>query len=123
MATGGESGSVKELHELLANGFLAVVLLHLGGMVVHALRHRDRLPSSMLTGRKLLRAEDIASIRPMPLAGLAFLALTVLFIGHLARTYDAQARSVDLFGIPLQLGENEDGHAAGDTEEDEHDGR
>ena len=123
MATGGESGSVKELHELLANGFLAVVLLHLGGVVVHALRHRDRLPSSMLTGRKQLRADGYAPIRPLPFAGLAFLALTVLFIGHLARTYDAQARTVDVFGITLQLGENEDGHASGDTEEDEHEDR
>jgi hypothetical protein len=47
----------------------------------------------------------------------------VLFIGHLARTYDAQARTVDVFGITLQLGENEDGHAADDTEEDEHERR
>ena len=52
MATGGENGQLKDVHELLANGFLAVVLLHLGGVLVHALRHRDRLPSSMITGRK-----------------------------------------------------------------------
>lgn len=123
MATGGENGQLKDVHELLANGFLAVVLLHLGGVVVHALRHRDRLPSSMLTGSKQLHSDGHMPVRPMPVAGLAFLALTLLFIGHLAQTYDAQARNVDVFGITLQLGDIEDGHAAGDNEEDEHEDR
>ena len=123
MATGGEPGQIAELHELLANGFLVVVLLHLGGVLLHALRHRDRLPSSMITGSQQLHADGHTPVRSMPLAGLAFLALTLLFIGHLWRTYDAQARTVDVFGITLQLGEHEDGHAADDNEEDEHERR
>ena len=46
MATGPESHTLEEVHELLANAFLVVVLLHLAGIAVHALKHRDRLPEA-----------------------------------------------------------------------------
>lgn len=118
MATGGENDALKEAHELMANAFLVVVLLHIAGVVVHVLRHRDHLESSMVTGRKQARADDQEQVRSIPVAGAAFVVLTGLFMGYLLQHYDAQARSLDLFGTTLQLGENEHDHQSGGSESD-----
>ncbi len=109
MATGGENDSIKEVHELMANAFLVVVLLHIAGVAVHVLKHRDHLQASMVTGRKQALTGDQEAVRSVPVAGWAFVLLTGLFMGYLVQHYDAQARTLDLFGTTLQLGENESG--------------
>lgn len=120
MATGGENDTLKDVHELMANAFLVVVLLHLAGVAAHVLRHRDNLPAAMVTGRKQSINADPQPVHPARVAGFAFLALTGLFMAYLAQNYDAQARTLDLFGSTMQLGESESG---GETngEEGEHD--
>ncbi|OGT59647.1 MAG: hypothetical protein A3E01_04060 [Gammaproteobacteria bacterium RIFCSPHIGHO2_12_FULL_63_22] len=123
MATGGENDSIKEVHELMANAFLVVVLLHIAGVVLHVLKHRDRLPAAMVTGRKQALSDDQVSVRAVPVAGWALIALTGLFMGYLVQHYDAQARTLDLFGITLQLGENESeggSETEGENESEEH---
>ncbi len=127
MATGGENDSIKEVHELMANAFLVVALLHIAGVVAHVLRHRDHLQASMVTGRKQALTGDQEAVRSVPVAGLAFVALTGLFMAYLLQHYDAQARTLDLFGTTLQLGEsesehgNESGESDGDEDEGERD--
>ena len=43
---------VKELHETAVTITLALVALHVGGVIVESLRHRENLVKSMITGRK-----------------------------------------------------------------------
>lgn len=117
MASGWKTGAVKELHELMANAFLIVVLLHVGGVLAHMLRHRDRLGASMVTGRKQAIADDQAPVHSRPIAGAIFLALFLLFMGGLRQGYDAQARTLELFGKTLQLGEHEDEHRSANLDE------
>jgi len=53
-----------ELHEAAASTMLALVVLHLAGVIVGGLAHRENLALAMITGRKLgERSEAIRSIR------------------------------------------------------------
>jgi cytochrome b len=109
MATGVESHALKDVHELMANAFLVVVLFHLAGIVLHVMRHRDRLPAAMVTGCKPALSGDPPAVSAARAPALALLVLTGLFAGYLLQHYDAQARSLELFGSTLHLGENESG--------------
>ena len=43
---------VEEIHEALANVLLALVILHVGGVIMAGFRHQENLVRAMVTGRK-----------------------------------------------------------------------
>jgi cytochrome b len=49
---GGGNESVEDLHELFAHAMLAVVGIHVLGVILHTVRHRDPIALGMLDGRK-----------------------------------------------------------------------
>lgn len=103
---GGEE--VGELHETLAWALLAVVVLHLAGIIWHTIRHRENIASSMVTGRKNVEAaEGISSSNP--LWGAGFLLASGAWIAALFANHNPDSASVKLpvVGINLKLGENE----------------
>ncbi|WP_166838657.1 cytochrome b/b6 domain-containing protein [Rheinheimera pleomorphica] len=96
--------SVKDLHELFANAFIIVVLLHLAGIVLHQLKHKDGLGKSMITGEKPL-PEATAPVKVHKLAGISVLVLTLGFASYLLTNFDSQSRTLNLFGSALHLAE------------------
>lgn len=52
---------VQTLHSLIAHGLLLLVVIHVGGVALACLRHRENLVAAMVTGRKREpAAEDVA---------------------------------------------------------------
>lgn len=123
----GQKEAFEDVHELLANGFLVIVLMHIAGVVLHAFRHRDGIAMTMFNGEKseVPQTETISNSRPV--VALLFVSLTATFAVHLARNFDGQKQTLNFFGTTLQLGENEGsdesehGAADGDNEGNDED--
>lgn len=54
-----DEGLLEELHEALANISLLLVCVHVAGVAVSSLLHRENLVAAMLTGRKKTEVEHV----------------------------------------------------------------
>lgn len=111
----------EEAHEVLAYLMLAVVGVHVAGVVLHTVQHRENIARAMVDGHKAApAAEGIGSARPV--VAVAFLALTGLWTWGLLRGYDPTASAVTLpvLGVRVPLGEAEE-HERGRRHRDDHD--
>jgi len=118
-------GEVGEIHETLAWALLAVIALHIAGLILHTIRHREGIGLSMITGRKSGESED-AVLSSHPVWGAAFALAATAWIGGLFANHDAASATVKLplLGATIQLGENESGeheHEKGSRRENDDD--
>ncbi|MBX7149757.1 cytochrome b/b6 domain-containing protein [bacterium] len=119
----GEQELLEELHELLANTFIVIVLLHIAGVMLHTLKHRDAIGMSMLHGKKLGISASAGITKSHVMAGILFLSLISGFAFYLNKNYDSASRTLTLAGITLNLGEAEEGNDSGLEQNDEHEDR
>lgn len=73
---------VEELHEFASNAMLAVVLVHIAGVIVSSVMHRENLVRAMITGFKSAKPSD-AITRSYRWLGVIILAAVLAFwIGY-----------------------------------------
>ncbi|HUX91313.1 MAG TPA: cytochrome b/b6 domain-containing protein [Gallionellaceae bacterium] len=73
---GGDA--LEELHEIVSNAMLAVVLIHIAGVIVSSVLHRENLVRSMITGFKSAKPDEAIS-RPYFWLGAVILAAVLAF--------------------------------------------
>lgn len=118
--SGIRAEAFEDAHGVLAYVLIAMIVVHLCGLVVHTIRHRENIAASMVTGRVEGAPED--GLRTAhPIWGIVLAILGVDWIVALFGNHDAQAAAVRLpmIGTVLQLGEprGESHH-----DDDKHDG-
>jgi cytochrome b len=97
--------AMEEVHEALANTLLAVVFVHIGGVLVSSVLHRENLVRSMLTGYK--KGEPSQGIRRSHWA-VAVLLLAAVSVAWLPSV----ERPGALGGPPAWSVQRGDGHSA-----------
>ena len=112
----GGNETVAEIHAICAYVLIGVVVIHVLGVILHTIRHRENITLSMVTGRKDAEAPDgIPSAAP--LAGVVFTLVTILLAAGLYQNYDpaGQRTKLPIIGTIIQLGEaeGEDGQDQG----------
>lgn len=108
MATG--TRGIKEVHELMSYAMLGVIGVHVLGVIVHTVRHRENITASMVHGHKL--ADPSMAIRSaQPAVAVVLLLIAGAWAFGLARNYDAATAQtrVPLLGTLLTLGEGPEG--------------
>jgi cytochrome b len=108
MTVGPDKETYEDLHEIFANGFIVIVILHISGVVIHSFRFREMIGLSMVDGKKSEVAADQTIQSTHSIIGIVLIALVVTF-----------GIQLQFFGSSLQLGDAEDtsdAEISGDTE-------
>ena len=73
---------LEELHEVLANAMLLVVLIHVAGVVVSSVLHRENLVRSMITGFKSGKADEGIRRSHLWLGAIILAAVVAFWVGY-----------------------------------------
>ena len=112
--------AAEEVHEVLPWVAAALVAMHLAGLALHTVRHRENVAAGMISGRANVNADSaISSARGGAAVGLVLLVAAAGAV--LLTAWNPASRSIDLpFGPSLQIGENESeesGHGGEEKQE------
>lgn len=107
LMTSGAKETFEDVHELFANAFLVTVLLHIAGVLLHALRHQDGIALSMVHGKKQGTDDQPEISGHRPVVALLLIVLMSAFGSYLLINYNTPSQELNFFGKTLQLGENE----------------
>lgn len=119
LMTTGYKESFEDVHELFANIFLVTVLIHIAGIILHTIRHKDFIGLSMIHGKKpnATSQKSISSNKPLSAITLAVMIIFSAII--LFKKFDPNSQKLNLFGVSLQLGENEEEEEGEENEEEQ----
>lgn len=101
---------VKDVHEVLSYITVGVAVVHVLGVALHTIRHRENLTASMIHGKKHAEpSEAIGSAKPI--VAVTLLVIVGGWAVGLVRNFSpaTQNTRLPMIGTVLQLGENEGG--------------
>lgn len=110
LMTTGAKESFEDVHEILANTFLATALLHIMGVFFHSFRHQNGILFTMIHGKKTLdlqNSQQIHTPSSRPMIAFFMIILMGLFGTYLITNYNTSNRQLNLLGKTLFLGEEE----------------
>ncbi|WP_158683455.1 cytochrome b/b6 domain-containing protein [Pseudoalteromonas sp. T1lg24] len=110
MTTGPFNEAIEELHELAANAFMLVVVLHILGVLVHTVKQQDPIAKSMISGYKNNIPSGVESVKSHAYLGVMCLIITFTFTGTLVINFDHNQKTTSLFGVTWHLQEFESEH-------------
>jgi cytochrome b len=110
-----EFHNLKEIHEILATIFALIALLHIGGIIIHTIVHKDPIGIAMINGTKKSTGE-YGITNAKPIIGALFIALIGTAAFALNAKYDGKNKTLQLGQNTLILGENEDQEHQEDNE-------
>lgn len=110
MTLGKNHHFYEEIHEFLVNSMILVVLAHVLGVIIHTIRHKDKLATSMVTGYKQIETSEKGIAKKHVFAAIILVVYMFSLGLYLNRNFNSSAGTLTLFGTTLQLSENETGH-------------
>lgn len=111
----------EELHELLAHGFLIVVILHIVGVLLHQIRHSDGMAFSMINGRKACVDDEHELKSNHPIIATLLIIVTFSMGSYLLKNYNYSTGTLSVFSKQLKLGESDYKEDNGKYHEDDDD--
>lgn len=102
----GYKEEVEDFHEIFANCFFALSILHILGVAVHSIQFKTWLPLVMFSGKKkinLSATEHSESVEPKVGSGIAFAVIILLCFVFLFNHFDASTRVLSFYGFSLNL--------------------
>ncbi|MEZ4461541.1 MAG: cytochrome b/b6 domain-containing protein [bacterium] len=118
----------EELHEVLAYSFLAVVVVHVAGVLWHVAKTKQNIILSMVDGKKEIAAHDaIPTMHPG--VAVLFLTITAASAATLVNGFDAGTKTFTVPGLGSQIrvgeaeggGEHQNNSGARDRDGDDDD--
>ncbi len=76
----GDEDLFEELHEIAANLMLAVVFIHIAGVVLSSVLHKENLVRSMFTGYKMAKSGQFSIEHSYPWLALIMLVIMAAFL-------------------------------------------
>lgn len=107
LMTSGYKESLEDFHELFANIFLITVLLHIAGVLLHGLRHKDGIFLTMVHGKKEKATELFKISGHKPIAAFLLIVFMGIYAGYLFQNFNTSTGQLNLFGRSLALIEND----------------
>lgn len=119
LMSSGNKEVFEDVHEFLANTFVVVAILHVAGVILHSIRHRDGIALSMIDGKKEILESGTAIHSSRRLAAGLLFVLVVLGGLYIFKSFDSENRTLTFFGRTLQLGDRENEQGKNESEERE----
>ncbi|RPJ78815.1 MAG: DUF4405 domain-containing protein [Alphaproteobacteria bacterium] len=98
----------EDIHELLANLFLALAIFHVIGIILHTVKYKDPIGLSMLNGKKSTDDKSPGITSTHPLVAFVFVLLIVGVGFNLLKNYNSNTGVLTLMGKTLTLGESDE---------------
>lgn len=104
MVQGNEREVYKDIHEFFFVIFVSTVILHIFGIIIHTIFHKDLIMLSMITGKKKTESSDESvQEKSYRLVGVVFFFLLGLFAFYLYKNYNLSTHNLSLLGMNLDL--------------------